>query len=174
MVATAVKIVGIEQVNANLLTLKGVLPEQLGYAMREELMAVADDSIPQCPVDDANMHEDGSPHLVDTIQVTGPEFEGDNVSVSISYGNENDPTGDYAIVQHESMEFQHTRPGTKAKYLEDPLNARAKYIPTNLIRAVSLESKGIGYTAQSLQSLQTATLTRSVKQRYGNQVGRFL
>ena len=29
----------------------------------------------------------------------------------------------YAVVQHENLTYHHTKPGAKAKYLEDPLNA---------------------------------------------------
>jgi len=29
----------------------------------------------------------------------------------------------YAVIQHESLDYHHTRPGATAKYLETPLNA---------------------------------------------------
>lgn len=142
---TGVKIVGVEQLNANLLALKEYLPKQLGWAMRGEMDAISQDSIKQCPYDDNNPHLD-FPHLADTLVVSGPDFEGDNITCGISYGNESDETGTYAIVQHEDLSLHHTHPGTKAKFLEDPFTARAKYIPSNIIRGVTLEVKGGVYS----------------------------
>jgi len=175
-----IKIVGIEEVNANLLSLKTYLPQQLGYAMRAELDAVAQDSLPQCPYDDDNLHLD-FPHLADTLRVEGPEFEGDNISVSISYGNETDETGDYAIVQHEDLSLNHPHPGTKAKFLEDPLTARAAYIPSNLIRGVTLEVKGHVYSPKrtpggaTFQSFTNVNVMDAMRSKYnvGQLLGRF-
>lgn len=175
-----IKIVGVEELNANLLALKTYLPKQLGVAMRGEMDAVAQDSIKQCPYDDDNPHLD-FPHLADTLQVSGPDFEGDNITVGISYGNESDETGIYAIVQHEDLSLHHTHPGTKAKYLEDPFNARAKYIPSNIIKGITLEVKGGVYSpaqtpgGATFQSFTASDVAYAMRDRYnvGQQLGRF-
>ena len=176
--ALQVQVKGLDNLRANLKVLNTFLPEQLGYAMRDEMLIVASESAEECPVDDANLHEDGSPHLVDTLQVDGPEFEGDNITVAVSYGNANDPTGDYAVIQHETLEFHHTRPGTKAKYLEDPLNARAKFIPTNLIRGVQAELNNTAYFAQGTKQLidakKLSNLQQQMRNKYGHLLGRFV
>nr|WP_321349802.1 hypothetical protein [uncultured Methanoregula sp.] len=38
----------------------------------------------------------------------------------------------YAEIQHEDMTFRHTRPGAKAKYLEDPIMARLPLIAEDI------------------------------------------
>jgi len=50
-----------------------------------------------------------------------PEIEGDQVSVTMGYGG---AAKDYAIVQHERLDYHHTVGG--AKYLERPLLAAAR------------------------------------------------
>lgn len=177
---TGIKIVGVEELNANLLALKEYLPKQLGVTMRGEMDAIAQDSIKQCPYDDDNPHLD-FPHLADTLTVSGPDFDGDNITVGISYGNESDETGIYAIVQHEDLSLHHTHPGTKAKYLEDPFNARAKYIPANVIRGITLEVKGGVYSPRmtpggaSFQSFTESDVGWASWSRYnvGQSFGRF-
>ena len=54
---------GWDKVRANLRTLAAIYPQELGYALREEGMAVMDQSMKECPLDQQNYHEDGTPHL---------------------------------------------------------------------------------------------------------------
>jgi hypothetical protein len=49
------------------------------------------------------------------------------LEAAVSYGGDNDQLGLVAIVQHESLEFQHA-PGRTAKYLEGPLNSEASVV----------------------------------------------
>jgi hypothetical protein len=42
----------------------------------------------------------------------------------------------YAAKQHEDLTLHHPKPGTKAKYLEDPSNAMAPLIPQHIVDAV--------------------------------------
>lgn len=177
MTATLV-LKGWENVQANLRRLADEYPEALGYGLREEGMAVMDESLTQCPVDQLNPHDDGTPHLADTHQVIGPEFDGGNITVTLSYGNPTDPTGIYAVIQHENMDFHHTTPGTKAKYLEDPLTARAPFIGPNLARAVNIERMGGGYQAQATAGIlehqgDMNRMQRGINQ-YGHLLGRFV
>ena len=97
---------GWDKVNANLRTLAVKYPQELGYALREEGMAVMDQSAQECPLDQTNWNTDGSPHLVDTADVQGPLFEGDNIRVILSYATP------YAVIQHEVMDYHHTTPVT--------------------------------------------------------------
>jgi len=163
---------GWDKVNANLRTLAVKYPQELGYALREEGMAVMDQSAKETPLDQANWHEDGTPHLIDTADVQGPLFEGDNIRVVLSYDTP------YAIIQHENLDFHHTTPGTKAKYLEDPLNQRAKYVAPNLVRAVNLERMNVGYSARPTASLMEEQMLSNRRQaalnKYGHLGGRYL
>jgi len=54
--------------------------------------------------------------------VLDPEIEGTRVSVTLGFGG---PAAPYAEEQHERLDFHHSEPGRKAKYLEDPMNAAA-------------------------------------------------
>jgi hypothetical protein len=151
-----IRVKGMDEVRANLAVLRERLPIDFGYAMREESMAIMEESQQQCPVDDANMHTDGSPHLVDTADVQGPYFEGRDISVIMSYGNPDDPTDKYAVIQHENLEYHHTRPGTKAKYLEDPAMERVPFIASNLAKGIQIEANAGYYSAQSIAALKDA------------------
>jgi hypothetical protein len=55
--------------------------------------------------------------LAATMQVSEPVIEGDTATVTVSYGNPDDQTGIYAVVQHERTDFAHPG-GGQAKYLE--------------------------------------------------------
>jgi hypothetical protein len=178
--AFRIQVKGLDEVRANLGVLRERLPVQFGTVMREECVEIMDASQQQCPVDDANLHEDGSPHLVDTSQVIGPEFGNGNISVIMSYGNPDDPTDQYALIQHENMEFHHSRPGTKAKYLEDPANERVPFLVTNLAKGIQLEVNGAGYFAQRIDELNEALFMQGkfnrlqqVKNKGGMLTGRF-
>lgn len=59
--------------------------------------------------------------LVATGRVTDPDADG---LVMITYGNIDDATGIYAIVQHERLDLNHPNGGV-AKYVEIPLNEAA-------------------------------------------------
>ena len=48
--------------------------------------------------------------------VSMPDVSGDDVSVTLSYGG---PASDYAVVQHERLDYKHSVGGPK--YLERPL-----------------------------------------------------
>jgi hypothetical protein len=54
-----------------------------------------------------------------TLQSSGKAHpcEGSKLQTAVSFDTP------YAVKQHEEMDYHHTRPGAKAKYLEDPLNA---------------------------------------------------
>jgi hypothetical protein len=178
--AFRIQIKGLDEVRANLGVLRERLPVQFGAVLREECMAIMEESQQQCPVDDANMHEDGSAHLVDTGQVIGPEFENGNISVIMSYGEVGDPTENYAFIQHENMEYHHSRPGTKAKYLEDPANERVPFLATNLVKGIQLEVNGAGYFAQKIDQLNEGLFMQGkfnrlqqVKNKGGMLTGRF-
>jgi hypothetical protein len=144
---------GWDGLQANLRTLAAKYPEALGMALREEATAIIEQSMAECPYDPINLHEDGTPHLVDTAQVEGPYHDGDNTTVIMSYATP------YAVIQHENLDFHHPTPGTKAKYLEGPMMERARFIGPNLIKAVDLERLNIGYQAADTRTLrETAVL----------------
>ena len=72
-------------------------------------------------------------------QTAGPEFEGAGIRgkqiirVVIAFGS---PTVDYAVVQHEEPDFQHTV--GEYKYLETPLMQAAGSLAANIARELRL------------------------------------
>ena len=53
-----------------------------------------------------------------TLQDSGvTDVDPARMEATVSYGTP------YAVVQHENLTYHHSKPGAKAKYLEDPLNA---------------------------------------------------
>ena len=142
----AVQWKGIEQVRANLRSLAERYPEEMGRVLREEGVAIMDESMRICPVDQENMHEDGTPHLVDTGQVSGPYNDGQGPYVILSYDTP------YAVIQHEVQEYHHNFP-EQWKYLEHPLNARVPFLAANLARGVDLERMMQGYSSPSQDAL---------------------
>lgn len=56
-------------------------------------------------------------NLAATAQVTRPYTEGNQVVVTLGYGDSSTP---YALVQHERLDYQHAA-GRQAKYLEQPV-----------------------------------------------------
>ena len=60
------------------------------------------------------------PHDVGTLESSGdvkpPEYAGDEVSVTLGFGG---AAKDYALEQHENLDYQHDE-GRQAKYLEEP------------------------------------------------------
>lgn len=74
--------------------------------------------------------------LKNSGMVSPPEFSGNAVVVELSYGG---AASDYAIIQHENLEFRHKVGG--AKYLERPL----KEATAGMLRriAASLQAQGM-------------------------------
>jgi hypothetical protein len=89
-------------------------------ALFEEAEAIMADSKEHfVPVDVAALKTSGHVQL--------PTKDADGVSVTMGYGG---AAKDYAIVQHERMDFQHTVGGPK--YLERPLLKAARGLPGRL------------------------------------------
>lgn len=160
-------ITGLDNLHANLRRIAVQYPEELGYALKQEAYAVMEESLKLCPYDQDNPHDDGTPHLNETADVIGPEITGGNITVFMIYDTP------YAVEQHEVASYHHDYP-EQWKYLESPLLTRAKFIPTNLMRAVNLERLGQGYAATSIEQLQRGYMTRGAKQRYEHLLGRFV
>jgi hypothetical protein len=143
---------GLDKVRANLRTLAERYPEEMGRVLREEGVAIMEESMRICPYDQDNPHNDGTPHLNDTGQVEGPYHENGVSSVVLSFDTP------YAAIQHEVQEYHHDFP-EQWKYLEHPMNERAKYMPANLIKGVDIErllreGQGGGYSARSMQGVR--------------------
>lgn len=68
--------------------------------------------------------------------VNEPEQHGTNIVCMLSYGGFGSGAEDYAIVQHENLEYHHTT--GQAKYLESVLNESAPYMAGRIGRRMNL------------------------------------
>lgn len=159
---------GLETIRANLKAIVERYPIEVGLVLREECLAIMEDSLRICPFDQNNIHEDGSLHLNETADVAGPYFD-EGIYCILSYDTP------YAVLQHEVQEYHHDAP-EQWKYLEHPMNARAKVIASNIVRGVDLERLLIGYSAQSWVDInaELGLAQRKAQMRYGHLLGRFV
>lgn len=126
-----VQIQGTEEAKANLKVWADKFPAALGQAFLEEMQDTMKESQVECPWDYENEHLDGTPHLRDTA-ASELAIE-DNSGKIVVYGSYTTP---YAVYVHEILENHHLYP-TKAKFLEDPANRRAKVLIGNVKRKLA-------------------------------------
>lgn len=121
-----VKIVGLEELRAKLATVApAVARTAMGAALYAEGNAILAAAIPLTPIEFGTLRSSG--------KVTPPEISGlGAITVTIGFGG---AAKDYAVVQHEHLEFNHPI-GGQAKYLEEPAVARAQGMGPRLGAAV--------------------------------------
>jgi hypothetical protein len=115
-----VTITGTEQLRAALARIGADARPQIAQALYQEAEAIMADSKENfVPVDLAILRASGHVQL--------PTIEGDNVTVAMGYGG---AAKDYAVIQHERLDFKHPVGG--AKYLERPLLKAASGLAARL------------------------------------------
>ncbi len=120
-----VQIVGLEALRRKLeVTAPLVARAAMSAALYQEGHAILNESQQEVPVDLGTLR--GSGH------VTAPAAQGADIMVEIGYGG---AASDYAVVQHEHLEFNHPH-GGKAKYLEDPALRAASGMAARMALAV--------------------------------------
>ncbi len=112
----------------------------------DELVEVGDEAFAesqmQVPVRTGALK--GSGHITDPIMEPG------NIALQIGYGG---PAAGYALFVHENLAAHHSPP-TKAKYLEDPVNAAIQSLPSRM--AGRLEAAMLGQYPGSPAKAQQA------------------
>lgn len=75
-----------------------------------------------------------------TLRASGmvhePERRGRSIKTTLSFGGPGSGAEDYAVIQHENLDFEHTT--GQAKYLESVLNESAPYMAQRLARRLKL------------------------------------
>jgi hypothetical protein len=165
---------GFDEVRANLKTIAERYPVEMGIVLEKEAGAIMAKSVMICPYDQDNMHDDGTPHLNETANISEPFHENQNTGVILSYGTP------YAVLQHEVQEYHHDVP-EQWKYLEHPINERAPYMASNMARGVNMERMLKGsYVAPSIERLlikqnnELLAKQRQAQSKYGHLLGRFV
>jgi hypothetical protein len=76
-----------------------------------------------------------------TLRASGtvhePEFKGKEISVTLSFGGPGSGAEDYAVVQHENLEFIHTT--GQAKWLESTLDESAPHMGNRIAARVRFD-----------------------------------
>jgi hypothetical protein len=119
-----VQIQGGDQARANLAAWWAKAPKETQAAFVGEMEDTMKESQVECPWDDLNNHDDGTPHMRETAR-TDTYIQGDEIIVAGSYSTP------YAVYVHEILGNHHEYP-TKAKFLEDPATRRAKVLIQNI------------------------------------------
>lgn len=118
----AMLIVGEGQVLENLSRIIAAMPDKAMARLKLNAEFILSESKKEVPWDTTHLQQTG------TVE---PLPEGDGFE--IGYGGSNAP---YAARQHEDMTLHHPKPGTKAKYLEDPAMRIAPTIAEDIAQAL--------------------------------------
>jgi hypothetical protein len=103
-------------------------PDRVKSALYQEAQIEMTESKKRCPVDTGILRASGF--------VAEPEVDGENISVTLSYGG---AAVDYAIPVHENLEAFH--PVGEAKFLESVLNESAPHMAERLARRLHLDGE---------------------------------
>lgn len=125
----------LKKIERNLSKLQKQIEKEVLKGVEEALVDLSARSLTECPLDTGNLREsykvdvNGDTIIVGTKNAKPmkikkiKKIKDGKVEAEASYNT------DYALIQHEDLTFNHPTPGTKAKYLEDPLkNNEQKYV----------------------------------------------
>lgn len=116
---------------ANLRDIASRYPDKVARGLYEEAEIEMLESKRRCPVRYGVLRASGTVHE--------PEIRGRNISVTMSYGGPGSGAEDYAIPQHENLEFFHTV--GEAKFLESVLNESEPYMAGRVARRVRIDER---------------------------------
>lgn len=119
---------GLKELRSNLQAVQRSTREAMILAGVKHAHRVMAASKQLVPVDTAQLMISG--------EVLEPEVTDAGVTIALVYGT-SEPTSNYAIVQHERLDFNHPS-GGQAKYLEQPLLAMADDLTRTLAETVKL------------------------------------
>lgn len=128
---------GVDEMVKKLQRVAKEMPDRVGAALYQEGQIEMTESKRRCPVSPtaAQFRAMGRTppknHAPGTLRASGrvslPEKNGKITSVTLSYGG---AAADYAVVQHERLDFFHTT--GQAKYLESVLNESRSHMAARL------------------------------------------
>ena len=121
--ASGFSFTGASEMQAKLRAVTRNFPKQAAAALYQEAQVEMTESKKRCPVDKGILRASG--HVMRPVQ------EGRKISVDLAYGG---AAEDYAIVQHEALDFQHTV--GQAKFLESVLLESASNMAERVARRV--------------------------------------
>lgn len=117
-----IKVLGTQKIKERLRRMEGLIPNAVAQGIYLEGNNVMTESKEMSPVEWGTLKNSG--------YVTLPEMHGGRLVSELGYGG---PAAEYAVVQHEHIEYRHPE-GGEAKFLEKPFYQRAPSIPSNIAR----------------------------------------
>ncbi len=117
----SVSLTGMSQLAARLNRFSANLPDAVGRELYRDLVGVMFESQKIVPYDEGDLHDSG--------ETDRPQISGGTISVSLHYGG---GSVDYALIQHENLDYQHPR-GGQAKFLESVLNQWTAHGPQEVV-----------------------------------------
>ncbi len=124
-----VQVTGLDQLALALGSLAARLPVAVADALYRDMVIVMAESQKIVPYEFGDLHDSG--------ETDRPEVNGGRVSVVLHYGG---GSVDYALIQHENMEYSHPR-GGQSKFLEQPLSAWTAGGPESVLKRALREVK---------------------------------
>lgn len=116
-----VRTTGLDQLSARLNQLAQNLPDAVGQELYRDMVGVMFESQKIVPYEFGDLHDSG--------EVDRPEVTSTRASVKSHYGS---ATVDYALIQHENLEYHHPQ-GGQAKFYEVPFMAWAESGPRDVV-----------------------------------------
>ena len=126
----ALKLTGTTEMTRKLQEIRQRYPKVIANAMYQEAQIEMTESKRRVPVDTGTLRASGT--------VGRPVIRGEVINVTLSYGG---AAKDYAIIQHERLDFFHEV--GEAKFLESVLNESAPHMNARLARRINLNSPSV-------------------------------
>jgi hypothetical protein len=120
---------GAAQVVALLKKMMTTAPDEFGKAMMQETAIEAKECAKVTPTDKL--------YLQKSVHAVGPERKGSTIITAVVAGEPGSGAEEYAVVQHEDLDFHHDPPG-QAKFIEQPLNQSAPYMAQRIAARIDL------------------------------------
>ncbi len=151
------KLEGSEELMAKLDDYVGALPDVVMDRLELNAEKILSESKNEVPWD--------TTHLMQTGTVE-PFNDGELAGFEIGYNGLTEDGYNYGLRQHEDLTLHHPKPGTKAKFLEDPFNRQKDLVIPDIVSYVDgLFQAGIP---------PMAGMMRSTRANLGNLGGRFI
>jgi hypothetical protein len=165
---------GTEEVMANLDRYIGSMPEVVMQELEVWAETILQESLKEVPWDTTHLRQTGTIEPFDEGDTHGYQIGYNATSFSsgimsgwygaVKYAGEDDYN--YGLRQHEDLTLHHPKPGTKAKFLEDPFNRiKSQVIPGIVDTINSYFTAGVPSMSGMMQSRRLSL---------GNLGGRFI
>lgn len=148
---------GTEEVLANLDRYIGSVPDLVYGELESWAERIFQESYKEAPWDSTHLRQTG------TVE---PFEEGDWTGFQIGYAAITESGYNYGLRQHEDLTLHHPKPGTKAKFLEDPFNRIVPQVVPGIVSTID------EYFRAGVPSM--SGMMKSKRVSLGNLGGRFI